>query len=153
MKTWILTFGILAAATCVQAQTGTKTKVVKNTQVTAASMGQSKIDMSGECYGKLVIQPQAGREVVRFLVDPIVEETVLDREFKKALKGMRSHRFDNELQALNILASHGWVVRSSMVVSTRTGDEHHHLMARPMAVMMPVSPWLEGVGNDPRQRR
>ena len=153
MKTWILTFGILAAATCVQAQTGTKTTVVKNTQVTAASMGQSKIDMSGECYGKLVIQPQAGREVVRFLVDPIVEETVLDREFKKALKGMRSHRFDNELQALNILASHGWVVRSSMVVSTRTGDEHHHLMARPMAVMMPVSPWLEGEGNDPRQRR
>ena len=153
MKTWILTFGILAAATCVQAQTGTKTKVVKNTQVTATSMGQSKIDMSGECYGKLVIQPQAGREVVRFLVDPIVEETVLDREFKKALKGMRSHRFDNELQALNILASHGWVVRSSMVVSTRTGDEHHHLMARPMAVMMPVSPWLEGEGNDLRQRR
>ena len=72
-------------------------------------MGQSKIDMSGECYGKLVIQPQAGREVVRFLVDPIVEETVLDREFKKALKGMRSHRFDNELQALNIwLLMVGW---------------------------------------------
>jgi hypothetical protein len=153
MKTWILTFGILAAATCVQAQTDSKNKVVRNTQVTAASMGKSKADVSGECYGKLVIQPQAGREVVRFLVDPIVEETVLDREFKKALKGMRSYRFDNELQALNILASHGWEVRSSMVVSTRTGDEHHHLMARPMAVMMPVSPWLEGEGNDPRQRR
>ena len=55
-----------------------------------------------------------------------------------------SHGF---FQALNILASHGWVVRSSMVVSTRTGDEHHHLMARPMAVMMPVSPWLEGEGT------
>ena len=153
MKTWILTFGILAAATCVQAQTDMRNKVVKNTQAPSTSLGKSKADMSGECYGKLVIQQQTGREVVRFFVDPIVEETVLDREFMRALKGMRSYRYENELQALNILASHGWVVRSSMVVSTRTGDEHHHLMARPMAVMMPVSPWLEGEGNDPRQRR
>jgi hypothetical protein len=73
-----------------------------------------------------------------------------DQDFLKALESLKNYRFDSTLEALNVLASHGWEVRSSMVLRGRNGDEQHYLLARPVDSLMPASPWLEkagGVGN------
>jgi hypothetical protein len=61
----------------------------------------------------------------------------------KAVEELRKYRFESTSQALNVLASHGWVLRSTMVLRGRNGDEQHYVMARPTELMMPVSPWLE----------
>ena len=66
-----------------------------------------------------------------------------DQDFLKAVESLRNFRFDNVTQALNVLASHGWVVRSTMVLRGRHGDEQHYVMARPTDNIMPMSPWLE----------
>jgi hypothetical protein len=103
---------------------------------------------SGEFYGRLISYTQANNEVVRFQADDIMLRMTRDQDFLKALESLKNYRFDNAIQALNVLASHGWEVRSSMVVKGRNGDEQHFLLARPVDTMSPVSPWLEQRGGD-----
>lgn len=98
---------------------------------------------SGEFYGKLISFYQANNELVRFQTDDIMLRMTRDQDFLKALESLKNYRFENTVEALNVLASHGWEVRAATVVSGRNGDEQHYLMARPVDMMMPVSPWLE----------
>ena len=87
-------------------------------------------------------------DYIKFNVDDIVLRMTRDQDFLKALQNLTTYRFDNTTQALNVLASHGWEVRSAMVVRGRNGDEQHFVMARPVDSMMPASPWLEQRSGD-----
>ena len=83
---------------------------------------------SGEFYGELVSFTQANNEMVRFNIDDIVLRMTRDQDFLKAVEALKTYRFESTLQALNVLASHGWEVRSSTVVRGRNGDEQHHCL-------------------------
>ena len=91
---------------------------------------------------------QSNTEVVRFNIDDVVMRATRDPQFLSATKKLKTHRFESTSQALNVLASHGWVVRSTMVLRGRNGDERHYLMARPMDYILPLTPWLEEGSRD-----
>lgn len=139
MKTWMITMGLLTMAATTLAQDG---RLVAKEEAGQGGVYRSTI-RSGEFYGKLVAFTQANNEMVRFEADDMMLRMTRDQDFLKALENLRTYRFQNVVQALNVLASHGWEVRSSMVVRGRNGDEQHYLMARPVDAMSPVSPWLE----------
>jgi hypothetical protein len=149
MKTWITTVAFFAMATTIFAQDARLTS-----KETAGQGGVYRSSVSaGEFYGKLVSFTQANNEMVRFQTDDIMLRMTRDQDFLKALENLKNHRFDNTIEALNVLASHGWEVRSTSVVRGRNGDEQHYLMARPVDAMMPVSPWLErGAPANSRQK-
>lgn len=137
MKIWMMTFGFLALAA---------TSIAQDSKMSGKNQQggvHRTTNHSGELYGKLVSSMQSNNELVRFSVDPVVRNITKDPNFFKAMDNLKSYRFDNVLEALNVLASHGWVVRSSMVVRGRTGDEQHYLLARPMDRLLPASPWLD----------
>ena len=91
--------------------------------------------------------------MVRFNIDDIVMRATRDEDFLSSLKRIEEYSFPNVHQALNVLASHGWVVRSTMVLNGRRGEERHYLMARPTDYITPMSPWLEeGAKQRPGQR-
>lgn len=108
---------------------------------------------SGEFYAKLISFTLANNEQVRFVADDVMTRMTRDQDFQKALESLRTYRFDNLIEALNVCASHGWEVRSTMVLEGRNGQEQHVLLARPIDTMMPVSPWLDRVPEDARSRQ
>jgi hypothetical protein len=139
MKTWITTLAFLTMAATTFAQDARLTS-----KENAGQGGVYRTSISsGEFYGKLVSYMQSNNEIVRFQTDEIMFRMTRDQDFLKALENLKGFRFENTLEALNVLASHGWEVRAATVVSGRSGDEQHYLMARPVDTMMPVSPWLE----------
>lgn len=146
MKTWMMTLGLLTMAATMTAQdarlSGKEEGGVYRTKI-----------RSGEFYGTLVAINQANTELVRFNIDDIVMRATRDEDFLSSLKRIEEYRFLNVHQALNVLASHGWVVRSTMVLNGRRGEERHYLMARPTDYITPMSPWLEnGAKERPGQR-
>lgn len=143
MKTWMMTLGLLTMAATMTAQDARMT----SEQDARGGVYRTSI-RSGEFYGTLVSFTQANNEQVKFNVDDIVLRMTRDQDFLKALQNLTTYRFDNTTQALNVLASHGWEVRSAMVVRGRNGDEQHFVMARPVDSMMPASPWLEQRSGD-----
>ena len=87
---------------------------------------------------------QSNTEVVRFNIDDVVMRATRDPQFLLETRKLKTHRFESTSQALNVLASHGWVVRSTMVLRGRDGDERHYLMARPHGLHFArLTPWLE----------
>ena len=102
---------------------------------------------------KLISFTLANNEQVRFVADDVMTRMTRDQDFQKALENLRTYRFDNLIEALNVCASHGWEVRSTMVLEGRNGQEQHVLLARPIDTMMPVSPWLDRVPEDARSRQ
>jgi hypothetical protein len=139
MKIWITTLAFLAMAATTFAQ---DSRLSAKEDAGQGGVYRSSIS-AGEFYGKLVSFTQANNELVRFQTDDIMLRMTKDQDFLKALENLKKYRFDNTIEALNVLASHGWEVRSTMVVRGRNGDEQHYLMARPVDAMMPASPWLE----------
>lgn len=142
MKIW-MTGAMLLAAVCANAQ---DSRLVGKEEGRQGGVYRTSI-RSGEFYGELVSFTQANNEMVRFNIDDIVLRMTRDQDFLKAVEALKTYRFESTLQALNVLASHGWEVRSSTVVRGRNGDEQHHLLARPVDNMMPVSPWLSERGG------
>lgn|GEM_PF-661326 len=138
MKSLMFTLGALAMAFTLTAQDAR----LSSEQDARGGVYRTNI-RSGEFYGTLVAFTQANNELVRFNIDDIVMRATRDQDFLKAVESLRNFRFDNVTQALNVLASHGWVVRSAMVLRGRHGDEQHYVMARPTDNIMPMSPWLE----------
>ena len=150
MKTWIMTLGLLTmASTAMTAQDG---RLVAKEEAGQGGVYRQTL-RSGEFYGKLISYTQANNEQVRFQCDDIVLRMTRDQDFLKALESLQSYRFDSTLEALNVLASHGWEVRSSMILRGRNGDEQHYLLARPVDSMMPASPWLEKRGGQGARQR
>lgn len=143
MKIWMMTFAMLLTAAVADAQ---DSRLVSREQAGQGGVYRSTIH-SGEFYGELVSFTLANNENVKFNADDIMLRMTRDQDFLKALENLRTYRFESTVQALNVLASHGWEVRSSMVVRGRNGDEQHYLLARPVDAMMPVSPWLEQRGG------
>lgn len=149
MKTLMMTLGLLTMAVTTMAQDG---KMVGTEDGGRGGVYRNSV-RSGEFYGKVVSYVQANNEIVRFEADDMMNRMTRDQDFLKSLVELRKYRFDSAIQALNILASHGWEVRSSMVVRGRNGDEQHYVLARPVDLMMPVSPWLQvGPGTKSRQK-
>lgn len=138
MKTWMMTLGMLAMATTMTAQDARLT----SEKDARGGVYRTSIQ-SGEFYGTLVSFKQANNELIRFNVDDIVLRATRDQDFLKAVNSLKTFRFDNVGQALNVLASHGWQVRSTMVLQGRSGEEQHYVMARPVSNIMPLSPWLD----------
>jgi len=103
---------------------------------------------SGEFYGTLVAFNQGNSELVKFNIDDIVLRATRDQDFLKAVENLKTYRYDNLTQALNVLASQGWVVRSALVVRGRNGDERHFVMAYETDYIKPLSPWLEGPAKE-----
>ena len=143
MKIWMMTFALLLTSVVADAQ---DSKLISREQAGQGGVYRTSI-RSGEFYGELVSFTQANNENVKFNADDIMLRMTRDQDFLKALENLRTYRFESTVQALNVLASHGWEVRSSMVVRGRNGDEQHYLLARPVDAMMPVSPWLEQRGG------
>lgn len=138
MKTWLLALGLIGLAFHSHAQDGNlSSKGDLKSEVVTSKIRQ------GEFYGTLVVRKQTNTEIVRFNVDDIMLRMTRDGEFRANVQAIRTHRFGNALEALNVLSSHGWQVRSTMVVRGRQGDEQHYLMAYSTDRLMPVSPWLE----------
>lgn len=137
MKTWLLALGLLGMVFTSFAQnSGLSAKGTQKNEVIRSNIRQ------GEFYGKLVVRKQGNTELVRFNIDDIVLRMTRDSEFKKNVQSIKTHRFGNVLEALNVLSSHGWEVRSTMVLRGRQGDEQHYVMAYSTDRLMPVSPWL-----------
>lgn len=148
MKTWLLAAGLLGMVFTASAQKanlspkgGPKTEVLR-TEV-----------RGGVFYGTLVAFKQTNTEIVRFNVDDVVMRMTRDTEFRKNLDDMTKYRFKSVGQALNVLASHGWEVSSTMVVRGRQGDERHFLMSYSTERISPVFPWLEREGDRNSQRQ
>ena len=143
MKTWMMTLGLLTMAATMTAQ---------DARMGSRNDGKGGAHRthinSGEFYGTLVAFNQSNTEVVRFNIDDVVMRATRDPQFLSATKKLKTHRFESTSQALNVLASHGWVVRSTMVLRGRNGDERHYLMARPMDYILPLTPWLEEGSRD-----
>lgn len=138
MKTWLLALGLIGLAFHSHAQDGNlSSKGDLKSEVVTSKIRQ------GEFYGTLVVRKQTNTEIVRFNVDDIMLRMTRDGEFRANVQAIRTHRFGSALEALNVLSSHGWQVRSTMVVRGRQGDEQHYLMAYSTDRLMPVSPWLE----------
>lgn len=138
MKNWFLTFGILGMVMTTFAQ-----DTVLSGKGTTKN-GSAKSEMrAGEFYGRLVATKQTNTEIVRFKVDEIVYRMTRDVDLRSKLKAIEKHRFGSVLEALNVLASHGWELRSTMVVRGRQGDEQHFLMTYATEGISPVSPWLD----------
>jgi len=149
MKTWMITLGLLTVASFASAQ---DSRLQSKEQGGQGGVYRTTL-RSGEFYGKLISYTRANNENVRFQTDDIMLRMTRDQDFLKALESLKNYRFESTLQALNVLASHGWEVRSTMVIRGRDGDEQHFLLARPVDSMMPVSPWLEqrkGAGGNPK---
>lgn len=139
MKTWMMTLGLMTLASTMVAQ---DSRLSGKEGADQGGVYRSAL-LASEFYGTLVAFTQANNELVRFNVDDIVLRMTRDQDFLKAVEELRTYRFESTSQALNVLASHGWVLRSTMVLRGRNGDERHYVMARPTELMMPVSPWLE----------
>ena len=107
----------------------------------------------GVFYGTLVSFKQTNTEIVRFNVDDVVMRMTRDAEFRRNLDEMTKYRFESVGQALNVLSSHGWDVKSTMVVRGRQGDERHYLMSYSTERISPVSPWLEREGDRNSRRQ
>lgn len=138
MKTWMMSLAVLAMATTMTAQDAR----LSSEKDARGGVYRTNIQ-SGEFYGTLVAFKQANNELIRFNVDDIVLRATRDQDFLKAVNSLKTFRFDNVGQALNVLASHGWQVRSTMVLEGRSGEEKHFVMARPVSNIMPLSPWLD----------
>lgn len=140
MKTWIMTLGLVTlAATAMTAQ---DSRLIAKEEAHQGGVFRQTIH-AGEFYGRVISYMQANNEQVRFQCDDMVWRMTRDQDFLKALESLNSYRFESLLEALNVLASHGWEVRTSMVLNGRNGEEQHILMARPVDNMMPASPWLD----------
>ena len=151
MKSWISVFVLILAVVGAQAQSSRPPmpEVLQNARATTEN---PYMQAKSELYAKLIVKPNGGRQVVNFRIDEGAEQLVRDGEFSALLKGLKEFRFTSELQALNVLGSHGWVVRSTMVVSTMTGAEHHYLLANSRYQLQPSEPWLSA-RSAPRPRR
>ena len=139
MKTWLMTFGFLMMAATMTAQ---------DSKLSAKSDIRGGVTRStirqGDLYGELVAFKQANMTMIRFNIDDIVIRMTANQEFLDNLEAMREYRFKSTTEALNILSSHGWELRSSSVVRGRQGEEEHFILSYTVDNLRPVSPWLSG---------
>ena len=135
MKTWLMTFGFLMMAATMTAQ---------DSKLSAKSDIRGGVTRSTIRQGDLVAFKQANMTMIRFNIDDIVIRMTANQEFLDNLEAMREYRFKSITEALNIMSSHGWELRSSSVVRGRQGEEEHFILSYTVDNLRPVSPWLSG---------
>ena len=115
--------------------------------------GYRKTMSSPEVYGTLVATTRANTEEARFKIDEKVRLATRDEEFVSTTERIKKHRFSSAPEALNVLASHGWVLRSTLVVNGRNGQERHYIMAKPVRELMPITPWNQQSVQKPSRQK
>ena len=132
----MMTLGMLAL---------TATMAAQDTRISGGDVGKGqgyrKAMIAAEIYGTLVATTRANTEEVRFRIDDKVTRATRGEEFLETTERIKKHRFSSAAEALNVLASHGWVLRSTLVVNGRNGQERHYIMAKQVRELMPITPW------------
>lgn len=127
---------LASANVCAQ---GVKDPATKNGQGSVMKMNND----DARLYGELTAFTVNGRTTVKVDFNMIIEKIARDKQIFKDCIDLKNYKYANLSEALNVLASHGWIVEHVWTESTRNGMDTKFLISKAVGRMTPVYPWRD----------
>ena len=134
----LLATAILFVAASVNAQ-GVKDTSYKTGggNVIKVKHGESRI------YGEVTSFTVNARTTVKVSFNCLIEKISGGKEAFKTCVNLENYQYESLVEALNILASHGWNVEHVWTEDSRTGVDTHFLISKSVDKLIPANPWMD----------